>query len=535
MDDMVAFFSDTITAFTTAKDVKDTLKKSKFNLTKWCSNSREFCQQMQDNHCKPVEELFFKTFYQRVVGIHWSLDEDKIMFKANNRNNLDRKTWTQCKFLSFVSSFHNPLGIISPFLIRAKIRLQELWKHGREWDKATSGDNGKAIKDWVEETEWFGTVGVLRLVGGTGLGDTMELHVFCNASLEARAAVAYIKSTSNQGTTIRFRMGKTRVVPLHQTTIPRIELQAALYAAILKKTIADEMDFKCDKAFLWRDSTTDLSWIKNFKLKHKMYIGNRIAEIRDLTCTNQWNYINTKDNPADQGTRGLKVTEMTEKSLWLQGPQFLLSSNDNSATDEQEHDENVFLNSAEKKSQVTRRQPIDKDLIDANSFSQCLKLRVVIIKIKNLRNKTKSRDQQTIDAKNFLFRLSQQQSFDEDVNRLTHNKPVQKRSRLFQLTSSIDEDGIIRSNGRLNSAPVSTATKKPIFLDGRNRIIRLFLELQHNINGHIGVEQQTLSIQLNYWVLQCKTVMKKISNRCYECRRLRQLSSQSQMSDLLSC
>ena len=171
MDDMVASFSHTITAFTTAKDVKDTLKKSKFNLTKWCSNSREFCQQMQYNLCKPVEELFSKSFHQIVLGIHWSLGEDKIMFKEKDRKSVDRKTWTQRKFLSFVSSFYDTLGIISLFLIRAKILLQELWKHGRKWDKAMSGDNGKAIKDWVEETELLGTVGVNRLVVGTGLGD----------------------------------------------------------------------------------------------------------------------------------------------------------------------------------------------------------------------------------------------------------------------------------------------------------------------------------------------------------------------------
>ena len=232
-------------------------------------------------------------------------------------------------------------------------------------------------------TDRYGRVN--RLVGGTGLGDTMELHVFCDASLEATAAVAYIKTTGNQETTTRFLMGKTRVAPLRQTTIPRLELQAALYAARLKKTIEDEMDFKFDKIFLWSDSTTVLSWIKNFKLKHKMYIGNRIAEIRDLTNTNQWNYVNTKDNPADQGTRGLTATEMTEKSFWLQGPHFLLSSSDISTTEEQQH-ETVFLKSAEQKPQGTRRQPIDKDLIDANRFSQWLKLRAVIIKMKNLRN-----------------------------------------------------------------------------------------------------------------------------------------------------
>ena len=114
---------------------------------------------------------------------------------------------------------------------------------------------------------------------------------------------------------------------------------------------------------------------------------------------------------------------------------------------------------SEQKSQVRQRQPIYKHFIDANRFSQWLKLRAVIIKIKNLQNKTKSCDQQIIDAENFLLRLSQQQSFNEDVNQLTHNRPVQKRSRLIQLTPSIDEDSIIRSNSRLANASVSTARK----------------------------------------------------------------------------
>ena len=154
--------------------------------------------------------------------------------------------------------------------------------------------------------------------------------------------------------------------------------------------------------------------------------------------------------------------------------------------------------------------------------------------MKNLRNKTRTRDQQIIDAETFLFRLSQQQSFYEDINQLTHYRPIRKRSILLPLTPSIDKDGIIRSNSRLVNAPVSTATKKPIILDGRKRIIRLFMELQQNINGHIGIEQQTHITQLNYWVLQCKNVMKKIANRCYECRRQRHFNSQPQMSDFPS-
>ena len=79
------------------------------------------------------------------------------------------------------------------------------------------------------------------------------------------------------------------------------------------------MNFKFDKIFLWSDSATVLCWIKNFKLKHEMYIGNRIAEIRDLTSTNQWNYVNTKDNPADQGTRGLNCNRDDRKMSFVTG------------------------------------------------------------------------------------------------------------------------------------------------------------------------------------------------------------------------
>ena len=128
------------------------------------------------------------------------------------------------------------------------------------------------------------------------------------------------------------------MAPLRQKKIPRLELQAALYAAWLKKTIEDEINFKFVKIFLWSDSTTVLNWIKNFKLKQKKYTGNQFAEIRVLISVNLWNYLSTKDNPADQGTRGLKVTEMTENSFWLQGPQFLLSSKKNFTTEEQIHE-----------------------------------------------------------------------------------------------------------------------------------------------------------------------------------------------------
>ena len=184
MSDMVASFSDANTAFTTAKDVRDTLKKGKFNLTKWCSNSREFCEQIQEDLCKPVEEIFSKGFHQRVLGIHWSLDEDKILFKAKDTKNLDRKTWTQWKFVfcvKFLRSFGNNISIPHPSK-DSTARTVETWtRRGqshqwRQWkghqglgrgNRTVRYGRGKQVGRWYRTWGHNGTSRILRRIIGS--------------------------------------------------------------------------------------------------------------------------------------------------------------------------------------------------------------------------------------------------------------------------------------------------------------------------------------------------------------------------------
>ena len=47
-----------------------------------------------------------------------------------------------------------------------------------------------------------------------------------------------------------------------------------------------------------------------------------MAEILELTTTDEWNYVRTSENPADAGTRGLSANFLSE-SHWLKGPDFL--------------------------------------------------------------------------------------------------------------------------------------------------------------------------------------------------------------------
>ena len=48
-----------------------------------------------------------------------------------------------------------------------------------------------------------------------------------------------------------------------------------------------------------------------------IFVANRLSLIRDNSSRDQWKYVQSKDNPADDVTRG------KQSDRWLSGPEFL--------------------------------------------------------------------------------------------------------------------------------------------------------------------------------------------------------------------
>ncbi len=161
----------------------------------------------------------------------------------------------------------------------------------------------------------------------------MQLHVFADSSLTAMCATAYVRAKFQNGkVNVAFVIGKARVAPMKQLTIPKLKLQSALIACRLMESVKKEHDWSFDKVFLWSDSTTVLQWIRSSHKKHQVFIANRLGEILDTTSVDQWRYVPTDSNPADCGTRGLSPDELKEsglspdelkESIWISGPDFL--------------------------------------------------------------------------------------------------------------------------------------------------------------------------------------------------------------------
>ena len=139
------------------------------------------------------------------------------------------------------------------------------------------------------------------------------------------AAVAYLRITHNHSevTETCFLIVKGKVAPIKQTSVPKLELEAAVIGVRLHSTIVKESFFAIDKTLFWTDSQVILDWIASSK-KQPVYIANQLREIAATTKTKQWRHISTLNNPADHGTRGLNPREISHK--WLQPPEFLSSS-----------------------------------------------------------------------------------------------------------------------------------------------------------------------------------------------------------------
>ena len=132
--------------------------------------------------------------------------------------------------------------------------------------------------------------------------------------------VAYLQDEATLKLT--YVIGKCRVAPISHMTIPKLELQAAVYRLRLRKQILNEHDVKFDKIFLWTDSSTVLQWLQAAHKKQQVFVANRAAEILENSSMDQWRHVKGVENPADIGTRGMTIEGLKEP-VWLNGPAWL--------------------------------------------------------------------------------------------------------------------------------------------------------------------------------------------------------------------
>ncbi len=363
--------------------------------------------------------------------------------------------------------------------------LQDMWRAAVDWDDPLGEDIENRAWQWLQELSTLSEIEVPRCIrlGQEEDMTSMILHTFVDASLEAYGSVVYAVCMYSSGCkSSRIIAAKGHVAPLEEISIPRLELMAAILGLRLAESTCQVLDISLHDAVFWSDSMNVLWWIRGHSRQFKPFVANRVGEIQRMTMPVQWRHVPTAENPADIITRGVTASQLVAKQSWCAGPEFLIH---------EECDwpdrflEKVSTSQGEMKQRhlkeaecVTMHSAISVDenwSLNPERFSDWVKLvrRQACVRrfLHNCRLPKAERKfsdlqvEEIEDAEIQIISNMQKLVFSEEYTALKKNKVLSNNSKLLALNPQLDDDGLMRSNGRLKHADyLSSAERFPIIL-----------------------------------------------------------------------
>ncbi|KAJ0169350.1 hypothetical protein K1T71_015234 [Dendrolimus kikuchii] len=474
-----------------------------------------------------------------VLGLNWSPLSDSLNFSVNLdlTNKITKRT-----IISLTCQIFDPLGLLCPCIIKAKIILQKLWVLKLTWDDEVPTQVAQDWKNIAEKLKCLTQVTVSRNV----LCDfpiSIELHCFVDASQEAYGACIYFRSTDNQGhIEVKLLCAKSRVSPLKILTIPRLELCGALLGAQLSQKVLDSVRCPIDRKVIWTDSTIVLGWIKAQPTLLKAFVANRVIMINELTQGFSWRHVPGDLNPADLASRGVDPLLLQAHPLWWEGPSFLRKD----LSEWPQKLQNTAIDLPEFKLQVHVGSVDDcKDLslVNFDQFSNYKRLLRMFAYVRrfiyNCRHKNNKLSGPLITeecnkALTSLIRFSQLESFKDEIQLLSNGASLCNKSNLLSLNPFLDHDGVLRVGGRMKNSPYNFNKKHPVILCGKNTFTKLLMRFEHNRLYHAGPQLLLASLREHYWPIGGRVLARATVKKCVICTRYRGKTIKPQMGNLPS-
>ncbi|XP_033758237.1 uncharacterized protein LOC117340586 [Pecten maximus] len=590
VDDCLTSVATEKKAISLIHDVTQMCKSGGFRLTKWTSNSDVVVESIPEgDRAQEVKlrSLDSKPPIERALGVYWFMENDSLGFQIQMKD----KPVTRRGILSVTSSVYDPLGIASPFVLKAKSILQRLCGDGKGWDEEITGKDLKDWTDWLLQLPELEHVTIDRCYKGKNLGKvtSCQLHGFADASDIGYGMVFYLRLVDVTGKIhCSFLFGKARVAPLKAVTIPRMELTAASSLVKLVRMVTEQLNYNIDRFFFWTDSTSVLRYIANKNLRFHTFVANRIALIHEATSEDDWYYINTKENPADVASRGTSISKLPDS--WTRGPMFLWKSErewpvvekDVKITDKENDPEirttacatsvvldtnsgveNLFdyysnFNKLRRatgwlmramdnlQGAVERSRQIKQDISSSESdpVKRDQKIKLTLSKERQDRLLKGKKNFRTaclsVDilerAEAALIKYEQRKYFAAESRILHQGNGVQSRklkktSKLFKMEPFV-KDGVIRVGGRLERAEISYDAKHPVVLPREPVVSRLVVDDAHRSCGHLGKNTVLAFIREKYWIVGARTLVKSILSKCVTCRKYRAPCVEQKMANL---
>ena len=269
-------------------DLHSELLKYGFPLRKWVSSCFTLIKELPDelretaNEC----EILSDDYKIKAPGIIWKPNLDIVCFKTD----LPAVTvLTKRSLLSATAKLYDPMGWLSPI----------------KWDELVPEPIKQQFLQHYSELKKLSQITMPRAIVKNAIQD-LQLHVFCDASEKAYAAVIYARTTDVFGNVSSHLItSEKKVAPVKVVSMPRLELCGAhLAAKLLEATMSTLQITGLEQSFhAWTDSTITLQWLSQLPRTWTTFVANRVSYIQEIIKRDSWNH----------------VQQMTTQQIWPQG------------------------------------------------------------------------------------------------------------------------------------------------------------------------------------------------------------------------
>nr|CAH8826736.1 unnamed protein product [Trichobilharzia regenti] len=285
-------------------------------------------------------------------------------------------------------------------------------------------------------------------------------------------------------------------------------------------------------------------YIRNESARYACFVANRVSQIQELTTVEQWRYVPSGKNPADLASRG--VTDMNVvKNKWWKGPEFLLRADSMWPSREDEPPINEcaleFKTSVSLTSTQERHSGLNPLFKYSSSWYKLLKAvawltrHVTYLKVMHLAgyenmNVGPLRVEDIRNAELAIFRDAQWEAWGE-ITKEDSPDFADFKARLDRLSPIVSEE-VAGDRGRLQMLESSYETRRPALLPCYHPVTDLIIRHYHVLEGHLGTSQVLSSIRCGLWIMNGGTAVRKIIDKCMECKLRNARPAQQMMAPL---
>ena len=503
-----------------------------FKMNKWTFSGQAPRKEMSEDQAA-VQVLMRRSSeneMEKVLGMGWDTERDSIRFLLKVLDTETETTKRGC--LSLICSIYDPIGLLAPVTVTAKIILRKIWasRPSIDWDDPLPDE---LQGEWLKFRENLYYVRNLEFERSfkPENAEAPVLVIFSDGSKDAYGTVAYVRWRTPNGFTTRLIAAKSRIAPLKIVNIVRLELCGAVLNARLYSFIRQELEgCQFAKIFHIVDSEIAKAMISKDSYGFSTFAANRIGEIHERTEKENWYWVEGSLNVSDLTTRSLdtEVTDLGMNSDWQNGPSFLALPeeqwpvrSETNVTKLPEQQKNFVGNVARVVSSSIA------SIMDADRFSNLNRLFYTTARIEKLYQRFKKGD-------GYDYRILPQdlKHAEETWVKYVQEDMSSDMGRYKKLLPTM-ENGIIVVGGRAERWIYSTWNKeKFILLPAKHRLSWLIAEREHIGTGHLAVESTVAIIRSKYWIIGVRKIVKSIIGRCRTCKLKFKMLASQRMSPL---